>query len=107
MQHKHIWFIIGIAAMTSGCSSDVFKSADKKVAGIFGESCSFANLSSGDDFCPTENKIYIQPSLYCYKSLGAVNCYTEQNPYQTEKSERVRKVPALASTGVEAITVEE
>ena len=90
-----------------GCSSDVFKTVDKKVAGIFGDSCSFTNLSSGDDFCPTKREIFVQPPLYCYKTLGGVNCYNEENPYMTEKSVRVRKVPALASTGVENISVEE
>lgn len=92
---------------TSGCSSDVFKAVDKKVAGIFGDSCSFTNLSTGDDFCPTKREIFVQPPLYCYKTLGSVNCYSEENPYLTERSPRVRKVPALASTGVENISVEE
>ncbi|MDF2366602.1 hypothetical protein [Sneathiella sp.] len=99
--------LLGVAVATSGCSSDVFKAVDKKVAGIFGDSCSFTNLSSGDDFCPTKKEIFIQPPLYCYKTLGSVNCYREENPYITEKSVRVRKVPALLSSGVENISVEE
>ena len=99
--------LLAAASMASGCSSDVFKAVDKKVAGIFGDSCSFANLSSGDDFCPTKREIFVQPPLYCYKTLGTVSCYKEENPYVTEKSVRVRKVPALASTGVENISVEE
>ena len=99
--------VLAAAFMASGCSSDMFKTVDKKVAGIFGESCSFTNLSSGDDFCPTKREIFVQPPLYCYKTLGTVNCYNEENPYITEKSPRVRKIPALASTGVESISVEE
>ena len=99
--------LLGAAVATSGCSSDVFKAVDKKVAGIFGDSCSFTNLSSGDDFCPTKKEIFVQPPLYCYKTLGSVNCYSEENPYITEKSVRVRKVPALMSAGVEYISVEE
>ncbi|MBO0332331.1 hypothetical protein J0X12_01810 [Sneathiella sp. CAU 1612] len=92
---------------TSGCSSDIFKTVDKNVAGVFGDSCSFTNLSSGKDFCPLKSETFVQAPLYCYKTLGSVNCYREENPYSTEKSARVRKVPALASTGVENISVEE
>jgi hypothetical protein len=99
--------LLGSTFMASGCSSDVFKTVDKKVAGLFGDSCSFDNLSNGDDFCPTKKETFVQPPLYCYKTLGSVNCYKEENPYLTEKSIRVRKVPALASNGVENISIEE
>ncbi len=107
MRRLKIILVVSIAVSTAGCSSDVFKTVDKKVAGVFGDSCSFANLSKGDDFCPTKKEIFVQPPLYCYKTLGSVNCYSEENPYITERSERVRKVPALASSGVENISVEE
>ena len=90
--------LFGAALMMGGCSSDVFKKVDKKVAGLFGESCSFTNLSSGNDFCMTEQEVHVQPEVYCYKTLGSVNCYAEENPYNTERSMRVRKIPALASS---------
>ena len=90
--------LFAAALMTSGCSSDVFKKVDQKVAGLFGESCSFTNLSSGNDFCMTEQEVHVQPEVYCYRTLGSVNCYAEENPYNTERSERVRKIPALASS---------
>lgn len=107
MRGLTIMALIGAAVATSGCSSDIFKTVDKNVAGIFGDSCSFTNLSSGDDFCPSKKEIFVQPPLYCYKTLGSVNCYREENPYITEQSVRVRKVPALVSSGVENISVEE
>ncbi|MEX1035790.1 MAG: hypothetical protein WDZ54_07525 [Sneathiella sp.] len=101
MQEMRCWkiaLLLGIALMISGCSSDVFKAVDRQVAGLFGESCSFTNLSSGNDFCPTGKDAHKQSAVYCYKTLGAVSCYAEENPYNTEQSERVRKVPALASS---------
>lgn len=107
MRAMTIMVLIGAAVTISGCSSDIFKTVDKNVAGIFGDSCSFTNLSSGDDFCPSKKETFVQPPLYCYKTLGSVNCYREENPYVTEKSLRVRKVPALVSGGVENISVEE
>jgi hypothetical protein len=99
--------LIAATFLVGGCSTDVFKTVDQNVAGIFGETCSFTNLSSGKDFCPSKSEMFVQPPLYCYKTLGAVNCYNEENPYITEKSPRVRKVPALASTGLESISAEE
>lgn len=99
--------LLSASIATSGCSSDIFKTVDKNVAGVFGDTCSFTNLSSGKDFCPSKSETFVQAPLYCYKTLGSVNCYREENPYLTDQSPRVRKVPALASTGVEDISVEE
>ena len=98
MRCLKISLLLGAALVIGGCSSDVFKKVDREVAGWFGESCSFTNLSSGDDFCMPEKEAHMQPLVYCYKTLGSVNCYAEENPYHTERSVRVRKVPALASS---------
>ncbi|MCF8468610.1 MAG: hypothetical protein K9G33_14515 [Sneathiella sp.] len=99
--------LLAATLLVSGCSTDVFKAVDKNISGLFGDSCSIANLSGGEDFCPSSKTTYVQAPVYCYKTLGSVNCYNEENPYVTEHSERVRKVLALESPGSEIITAEE
>ena len=102
-----IGILLVATVLVSGCSTDAFKAVDKKISGLFGESCSITNLSAGEDFCPSPKAAYVQAPVYCYKTLGGVNCYNEENPYVTERSERVRRVLALESSGGEIITAEE
>ena len=61
MRCLKISLLLGAALVIGGCSSDVFKKVDREVAGWFGESCSFTNLSSGDDFCTPEKEAHMQP----------------------------------------------
>ncbi|WP_293948811.1 hypothetical protein [Sneathiella sp.] len=111
MGKSRLWTVVlllAFAISTGGCSSDMFKSADQKVAGAFGETCSFTHLSKGKEFCPeVEGEAVVQAPLYCYRSLGTVDCYSEPNPYLNERSPRVRKVPPLASMGAPYVSASE
>lgn len=49
----------------------------------------------------------MQAQMYCYKTLGSTTCYRDKNPYDTEKSERVRPVMELESHGADIMTAEE
>jgi hypothetical protein len=104
-------FIIGIFLVAgtaiSGCSSDVAKSIDKKISEYMGIPCSAENLSAGESYCSHPRPELVHEKIYCYKSLGARSCYREPNPYDNEKSERVRPVMAMESYGAEFMTAEE
>src|SRR5690606_26559032 len=111
MGNSRFWigiFLITIAISMGGCSRDMAKSADRNVADVSGEACSFVHLSRGETFClGVEGETFVQAPLYCYRSLGNVDCYNEPNPYPNEQSSRIRKVPPLASMGVSYVSFEE
>ncbi len=48
-----------------------------------GKQCdTLAALKTGAPFCRDPVQVYQRP-LYCYRSLGAIECYTTPDPYGT------------------------
>ncbi|WP_373086889.1 hypothetical protein [Sneathiella sp.] len=63
---------------------------------IAGCSTDDASSCSGNGPCP-DGYLAVQPPVYCYKTIGTVDCYSERNPYDTERSPRVKPVQELES----------
>ncbi|TNE33306.1 MAG: hypothetical protein EP348_13190 [Alphaproteobacteria bacterium] len=83
----------------SGCSTNIAKAIDARVSSLVGADCSATNLSVGKSYCQERLVADELEPVYCYKTLGSVTCYGKENPYNTERSDRVRKVLALGSNG--------
>ncbi|MEH6527303.1 MAG: hypothetical protein V7723_14620 [Sneathiella sp.] len=98
---------MGAAVFLTACTTDIVKSFDKQISEYAGISCSATNLSIGEDYCQSPTETFLQASVYCYKTMGGVDCYRKPNPYHTEKSERVRQTLSLGSRGAEVMTTEE
>jgi len=107
MRFLKIGLFLGMSCIIAGCTSDIAKSIDAKMSEYIGMPCSSQNLAAGESYCSRPEAEMVQAPVYCYKTLGATNCYTEKNPYGNEKSERVRPVMALGSHGTEILTAEE
>ena len=93
--------------MLSGCTSDIAKSIDEQLSEYAGMPCSSQNLAAGGAYCNRPRTEMMQAQMYCYKTLGSTTCYRDKNPYDTEKSERVRPVMELESHGADIMTAEE
>lgn len=98
---------MGSVVILTGCTTDIVKSFDKQISEYAGINCSATNLSIGEDYCQSPKQTFVQASVYCYKTMGGVDCYRKPNPYHTEKSERVRQTLSLGSRGAEVLTAEE
>jgi hypothetical protein len=98
---------VGCAIFLTACTTDFVKSVDKQISEYAGYNCSATNLSIGEDYCQYPKQSYVQAQVYCYKTMGGVDCYYEPNPYRSEQSERVRQTLALGSHGAEVLTAEE
>lgn len=99
--------VVGSVVFLTACTTDIVKSFDQQISEYAGINCSATNLSSGEDYCQPPQQKFVQESVYCYKSMGGVDCYRRPNPYHTEKTKRVRQTQSLGSYGAEVMTVEE
>jgi len=53
---------------------------DHAVSIYSGKDCSSVRLERGGAYC-AEDEIKPRTLVYCYRTLGNVNCYTRPNPY--------------------------
>ncbi len=96
-------FVFGLLAVVlfgaSGCTSAAVAIIDEKISQMTEMDCTSVNVMFGESYCREKLKKLKQEEVYCYKTLGGVDCYREKNPYKTEQSKRVRPVTALGSEG--------
>ena len=94
----HIAVLVAAVSLLGGCTSTVIDVVDAKMSQITKLECSSARLLFGDSYCAEKPAVAQQEKVHCYRTLGGVDCYRDQNPYITEKSVRVSKVLALESS---------
>jgi hypothetical protein len=102
-----IVYLIAFVFFLSACTTDIVKSVDEQMSELAGTKCSATNLSVGEDYCQAPKLEYIQVPVYCYKTMGGVDCYRKPNPYHAESAERVRPALSLGSHGADIMTAEE
>lgn len=78
------------AALTDKAASDHFVSL------MSGKDCSFLRVERGRSYCVEDARIANQSHLYCYRTLGAVTCYTEPDA-QRVPSERIGYMETTAA----------
>ncbi len=91
--------LLSLVLSTTGCTSAAVAVIDEKISQMTEKNCTTVNIMLGEDYCRDKIRHLKQEAVYCYKTLGGVDCYREKNPYKTERSERVRAVTALGSEG--------
>lgn len=76
----------------AGCAADTVEAIDAEVSGIVEKDCRVAYLFRGRRYCrqPEEPEA---PPLYCFRTLGGVDCYAEEDPYGVGRSGRARNRP--------------
>ena len=49
-----------------------------------GKNCSAVRLEKGMRYCE-EDEVEVKSNVHCYKTLGRVSCYEQEDPYHTNK----------------------
>ncbi|MBL4739831.1 MAG: hypothetical protein JKY12_02495 [Sneathiella sp.] len=94
-------FLLSILLGATGCTTAAVAVIDEKISQMTDKDCTTVNIMLGDDYCRDKNRTIKQEEVYCYRTLGGVDCYREKNPYNTDKSPRVQPSPVLGSAGAE------
>ncbi len=92
-----VFILMMAASVLGGCTSAAIGVIDAKMSQITKQECSSANVLFGDSYCAPKVELAKQEEIHCYRTLGSVDCYRDENPYITEKSVRVGKVLDLDS----------
>jgi hypothetical protein len=92
---------------TSGCAAVAIGvpiaagTADTKVSQWTDGECSVENILVWDGFCH-KAEVKPPPQLYCFRSIGDVDCYAEADPYQVSSSGRSVPPASLATPDLAA-----
>jgi len=74
-------FYVLSAATSSFINSDKLPT-DHLAEAITGLDCSTVRMiNDNGPLCRRENPIVIEPPLYCYRTLGSIDCYREPDPF--------------------------
>ena len=99
-------FLFLILSVTTGCTTAAVAVIDEKMSQLTGEECTTVNIMFGEDYCRARQREIKQDPVYCYRSLGGVNCYSQKEPYAAP-SDRVRQVSELGSQGAKVEYISE
>ncbi len=87
---------LGLALLLAGCGTAAVAIVDEKVSKWTASDCSANRFFTGGPYCreaPVEPGP--QPALYCYRTLGTVDCYSQPDPWGYDGNERVVRPPEL------------
>ncbi|MBO6825076.1 MAG: hypothetical protein JJ879_02655 [Sneathiella sp.] len=96
-----VGFLLSLTLFTTGCTTAAVAVIDEKISQMTDKECTSVNIMLGESYCQDKVRQIKQEPVYCYKTLGGVDCYAEKDPYEDGQSERVRDVSELGSKGAE------
>ncbi|WP_025897838.1 hypothetical protein [Sneathiella glossodoripedis] len=91
-------FLAVVTLSSTGCTTAAVAVLDEKVSQMMGQDCTSVNIMLGESYCKEKRKEIKQEQVYCYRTLGSINCYDRKDPYSS-KTPRVREVTELGSLG--------
>lgn len=91
--------LASVLLSTSGCTTAAVAVLDEKISQMTEMDCTSLNVIFGEAYCRDKNRSLKQEEIYCYKTLGGIDCYREENPYKPDDQKRVRPAVALGSDG--------
>jgi hypothetical protein len=94
---RHIVALVVLLGGASGCTTLAFETAEKKLSQWTDAQCSYAHILVGEPYCVKPEAAKEQAPLYCFRSLGDVDCYAEADPYAINPSGRTLQAPPLAT----------
>ena len=79
--------LVGMAMLASGCETVMVNLVDNALSSATDRECSVSGMFRGDVLCqPAAPVITVgEPPLFCYRTLGTVDCYAETDPYKATK----------------------
>lgn len=88
---------------TAGCTgvaetvvgSAALALVDKAVSNYVGVECRMANLLTTGSICKTAAATRVTAPVYCYRTLGTVDCYPETDPFAAPSLPGLERPPAV------------
>ncbi len=94
-----VGLLLALMSLTSGCTTAAVAVIDEKISQMTEKECTTVNIMLGEDYCRDKKRHIKQEQVYCYKTLGGIDCYATKDPYASGTSERVQEASALGSEG--------
>lgn len=94
-------FLLASLLLTSGCMSVAtvaLETMDENISVLRNENCKAAHLLFAKAYCQPRSRPADEAPLYCFRTLGDVNCHNVPDPYQMAKGSRGVMPQPLDST---------
>ena len=96
--------IAALLLLSAGCTvvaesvagSAALAIVDKAVSDYAGKECRLAALITTGSICKAVAAASQPDPVYCFRTLGAVDCYREPDPYTAQPLPGLQRPPALA-----------
>lgn len=81
----------GILFTVTGCGAAVVAAFDNAMSVGTKSDCSISRVLRAEPLCKAEGLPPPKEDLYCYRTLGNVSCYRNEDPYGTEGTDTQSK----------------
>jgi hypothetical protein len=111
MRAVKVFGVVSVLLMASGCAQVLtgvvnqvaVAAVDQKVSDVLDRDCNSYRLVRGGDYCEERAFVNPGPEIYCHRTLGAVDCYHQPDPYDVDKTGRTVAPAELATPRYETI----
>jgi hypothetical protein len=97
--------LLSVMFIATGCTSAAVAVIDEKVSQMTEKDCTTVNIMLGENYCRDKKLAIKQDPIYCYRTLGGIDCYARKDPYKSKEAPRVREVSELGSEGAKVTYV--
>jgi len=80
--------VVGALLTLTGCGAAVVAALDNAMSGATKSDCAISRVLRAEPLCKAEGPPPPEENVYCYRTLGIINCYRNEDPYGTEGSRR-------------------
>lgn len=98
-----MWRLLSLVFLftVAACTETAIGAIDEKISQWTDRECSTVFLMLGDNYCRDKLVIGDRPgeNMHCFRTLGGVDCYAEEDPYGINASGRTRQATRLADPG--------
>ena len=106
-----IFGLFGVLALTSGCAQMVAGAAnqvavaavDQKLSQVLERDCNSYRFIRGGEYCERRAAPDPGPEIYCFKTLGGIDCHRKPDPYEVSGAGRTVEPQALQSPSYDVV----
>ena len=85
--------MLGVLFTVTGCGAAMVAALDNAMSVGTKSDCSISRVLRSEPLCKAEGLEQPKEELYCYRTLGNVSCYRNEDPYGTEGTDTQSKRP--------------
>lgn len=94
--------ILAFIPLLSGClaatvANNTVGAIDLSISQKLAKDCSTLYVLAGEPYCQERLAEDVRDPVYCFRTLGGVDCYSETDPYAVSESSRVAAPMALTA----------